>query len=105
MSARFEVARVRDGINLDVLSPGTEAMEAFDDDGTMEPGEHVLVIGDPWASAYAVVGTPDELHQFATRLLDLVSGSLPVPSFDAPGPTHVEVGIDQIVPIRKDGQS
>ncbi len=69
MSARYEVARVSDSINLDVLS-GTGA-EEWDDEGDLEPGERVLVIGDPWASAYAVVGTADELRQFATRLLDL----------------------------------
>jgi hypothetical protein len=40
-------------------------------------GEHALIIGDPWASAYAITGTPAELRAFVDKLarqVDILAG-------------------------------
>lgn len=45
-------------------------------DEDFEPGMNILVIGDPWASAYAVFGPPEGLRQFVRRLSDFVEDQL-----------------------------
>lgn len=65
MSKKYEFSTT--DCELELVGPGNELLE------DEEPGHYVLVIGNPWASAYAVVGTLDEIAAFARRIDDLVS--------------------------------
>ena len=69
MSARYEVGAA-DWTPVGVAARGDEGAEALE----LEPGEYALVIGVPWASAYAVTGTPDELRAFVAGLSRTVNG-------------------------------
>jgi len=52
--------------------------DAGEDSGLeLDDGHHALVIGDPWASAYAIEGTPEGIRAFAGRIADLVEAGLP----------------------------
>lgn len=37
-------------------------------------GRHALIIGNPWASAYAIVGTPEQLRDWVSRAAALLYG-------------------------------
>lgn len=69
MGKRYEVGTT--GVEVDLI-------DGRDDDGDIwvdedpEPGEFALAIGDPWSSAYAVVGTLDELEKWVGELADMV---------------------------------
>lgn len=83
-----------DGTDADqtpVATPDRRALEAYGIQADLRKGRQVLLIGDPEAAAYAVVGTPAELRLFALRVLGTVlglaraGGLLPGPS-DELGP-------------------
>ena len=52
--------------------------ENFDELGEKpaKAGNGALVIGDPWASAYAVEGSPAELRRWAATLASRIPGSV-----------------------------
>ena len=69
MAQRHEIDRCN-------TSPGDPVPGADLGDGTLADGCHAWVIGNSWASAFAVDGTADELGRFATRLSDLLHRAL-----------------------------
>ncbi|NUU26413.1 MAG: hypothetical protein HOV68_33655 [Streptomycetaceae bacterium] len=68
-------AKAHDGVY--VL--GADDFDDVEDESGLElaPGQHAVVIGDPWASAFAVYGTLDQLRHFALRLAAEVHAALP----------------------------
>jgi hypothetical protein len=73
MSARYEFGRATE-TPTEVVHPD-DYREVFGDEPD-NATDYVLVIGDPWASAYAVEGSREELQAFTARLAGLVA-SLP----------------------------
>lgn len=69
MSERYEVGMA--DCDLAIITPGVAPGEHALDVGS---DNYALVIGDPWAAAFAVVGSPQELRGFARRVSKLVSG-------------------------------
>jgi hypothetical protein len=66
MSQRYECGAAAD-TDVEVVAPGNPWHPIWDTDPRPPaPGTRALVIGNPWASAYAVIGTPPELEQFIT---------------------------------------
>jgi hypothetical protein len=70
MSARYECGSARE-TPVSILA-GQDALEASTDgvltEDEVRRGEIALIIGDPWASAYALTGTPGELREFIAKL-------------------------------------
>ncbi|NUR59340.1 MAG: hypothetical protein HOV87_11825 [Catenulispora sp.] len=64
MSKRYEIGDT--GADLEVIDPADP--EFWDEIEDAPAGRHALVIGNPWASAYAIVGSHDELRRFAADL-------------------------------------
>jgi hypothetical protein len=59
---------------LEVLTPDDDpADHGFDPD----EGNYALVIGNPWASAFAIEGSPEDLRAFTSRLSALVRLEMP----------------------------
>jgi hypothetical protein len=71
MSARYEMNDA--DVDLDIVGPGSELGEY-----EVPLGRHMLVVGDPWASAYAIEGSVDELQEFARRVAALVAHLAPI---------------------------
>ncbi|WP_188186968.1 hypothetical protein [Nonomuraea sp. SYSU D8015] len=73
MAPRYEM----DGADtaLEIVTPDTDPDDHCID---MMAGSHALVIGNPDATAFAVVGSPEDLRVFAARVCDLVARALPV---------------------------
>lgn len=65
MSQRYEVGAATDTV-CQVVAPDNPWHTIWDDETPPAPGTRALVIGNPWANAYAVLGTPPELEQFIT---------------------------------------
>jgi hypothetical protein len=80
MSRRYEFGRAAGKFTrtpMEYYGPGTDFEEIFE--GEFEPGSAVLTIGDPYASAYALEGTPEELRAYVRDLattLDLAPGPM-----------------------------
>ncbi|MGP4112962.1 hypothetical protein ACTWP5_18880 [Streptomyces sp. 4N509B] len=72
MSKRYEV----DGADtdLEIVSPESDRDESGLD---LDSGNYALVIGNPWASAFAIEGSPTDLREFARRVSELVQEALP----------------------------
>ncbi|MFC0430004.1 hypothetical protein [Kutzneria buriramensis] len=70
MSRRYEFDTA--DCPLEIVPPGADLGE---DD--LAPGIYGLVIGDPWASAFVVEGTPPDLRRFVQRIGDAVQRDLP----------------------------
>jgi hypothetical protein len=68
MSPRYELGTAADTA-CEVVAPDNPGHTIWDHQRPPAPGVRALVIGNPWASAYAVLGTPAELEQFVTRQL------------------------------------
>jgi len=68
VSTRYEVGD--NDTDIAVIGPHDEG-SLWDDEFTSE-GRHALLIGNPWATAYAVIGTPDQLRAFVGRAADMV---------------------------------
>jgi hypothetical protein len=67
MSQRYEFGAAAD-TGCEVVAPDNPWHTIWDaDQPPPAPGTRALVIGNPWASAYAVLGTPPELEQFIIR--------------------------------------
>jgi hypothetical protein len=64
MSRRYEIGD--SGADLEVIGPADE--EFWDEIDQPAADRRALVIGNPWASAYAIVGSHDELREFASAL-------------------------------------
>ena len=61
MSQRYDIGD--SNTDVEIVGPGTDL-----GDHELGPGRHALVIGDPWASAYAIEGSLKELREFAQRV-------------------------------------
>lgn len=70
MSQRYEVGDMT--TDLEILGPGADL-----GGNELGSGAYALVIGDPWASAYAIEGTLEELAEFAQRVTALVAQAQP----------------------------
>ncbi len=68
MSKRYEVDSDPD---IEVMAPGDDDGSLWEDDEP-KPGEMALVIGNPWAGAYAVVDTLAGLEAWLNKALDAV---------------------------------
>jgi hypothetical protein len=75
MSQRYEVDDAN--CELAILTPSDDPGEYRLD---LDDGNYALVIGNPWASAFAIEGSPDDLRAFAQRVQGLVKRSLPEPA-------------------------
>jgi len=73
MSKRYEAGTA--DCKLEILAADAAEAAGIED---LAPSDYVLVIGDPWASAYAIVGAPEDLRRFASRVADTVRGIRPV---------------------------
>lgn len=79
MAPRYEYADT--GTEVGVYSPyDADEWHDFDDEDfpreqAIEDGTHVLVIGNPYASAYAIFGTLDQLDAFVGRLRGYVAAA------------------------------
>ncbi len=80
MSKRYEVGSDPD---IEIMAPGDDDGSLWQDD-TPAAGEVALVIGNPWACAYAVVDTLAGLEAWLNKALDVVRA--------AHTPTHRHVG-------------
>lgn len=69
MTQRYEV----DGTDVDLRLVDSEDFEDENIDADAKPGQLALVIGNAWASAYAVVGTRAEVAAFGRRVITTVS--------------------------------
>jgi len=63
MSERYEMAEAR-GLELSVVGPGDEV-----GDDVVRDGDVALIIGDPYATAYVIVGTREEVATALRRAL------------------------------------
>ncbi len=63
MSARYETG----GTDTEIGVAYPDDTDSLWDDEFPSEGRHALIIGNPWASAYAVVGTPAQLRDWLTR--------------------------------------
>ncbi len=66
MSERYECATADDAL-IAVLGPD-DYINLWDEGDEPKDQRHAIVIGDPYASAYAVCGDPGELAGFVARL-------------------------------------
>lgn len=66
MGERYECGDV--STDLEVVGPGAVLGEE-----ELSPDRFALVIGNPWASAYAIEGRLEDLMAFAQRLTSVVS--------------------------------
>lgn len=66
MSPRYEISNATDTPAY-ITAPGA----ILDNPDDAQPGTLALVIGDPSAHAYAVIGTPDQLGDFTARITTL----------------------------------
>jgi hypothetical protein len=73
MSRRYECGRAA-GTPISVLSGREAVEEQVLYASEAKAGEHALIIGDPYASAYAVTGTPAQLREFTAKLTAFVAG-------------------------------
>jgi hypothetical protein len=82
MSQRYELGAAADTL-CEVVAPDNPRHTIWDGELPPAPGVRALVIGDPWASAYAVLGTLPELEQFVTgqmvSLHQACGGDMPQP--------------------------
>lgn len=69
MTKRYEIGHP--DCDLEIISPGYTEDAGLDG---LDAGDYALVIGDPWGSAFAVVGSPAGLWWFARRVQDTVQG-------------------------------
>ena len=69
MSQRYEIGD--SNADVEIVGPGTDLGEH-----ELGPGRHALVIGDPWASAYAIEGSLTELREFARRVTTHIERAL-----------------------------
>lgn len=76
MTQRYEFVEA-DGLPLDLVGPGTVLGE-----DAVEAGHKALIIGNPWASAHVVEGTPGQLREVAQRIEHLVQGDPQTPAAD-----------------------
>lgn len=70
MTQRYEVGHA--DTDLEILTPDMDPDEHGLEFEADDEGSYALVIGDPWSSAFAIVGSPEELELFAERITDLV---------------------------------
>src|ERR1035438_2540149 len=83
MSRRYEVGTAGE-TRVEVLTSPEDVEE--EDLADSAAGERALVIGDPWASAYAITGQPGEIRAFARRVMGEVDEAFPVsPASQVPG--------------------
>lgn len=66
MTTCYEVSQ---GVQVRFAGPDDEELQQNAELST--GGRHALVVGYPWTSAYAVVGTPEELCQFGIHVAEL----------------------------------
>jgi hypothetical protein len=64
MSQHYEWTTA-DALPIEVVGPGTEL-------GESDTESHALVLGDPYASAFVIEGTPEELGELARTILSAV---------------------------------
>jgi hypothetical protein len=72
MSKRYEIDTAY--TDLEIITPATDPDEHALD---LDSGNYALVIGNPWASAFAIEGSAVDLRTFARRVSDLVQRGLP----------------------------
>ncbi|MCT9080484.1 hypothetical protein [Streptomyces fulvoviolaceus] len=72
MSERYEVDTVN--CDLKIIASGVEPGECALE---VSSGDYALVIGDSWASGFAVVGSPEDLRACVGRISILVRRGLP----------------------------
>jgi hypothetical protein len=77
MSQRYQIGD--SNAELEIVGPGTDLGQ-----DQLGPARYALVIGDPWASAYVIEGSPAELREFARRVTALVEQT----------PTSVDTGLE-----------
>jgi hypothetical protein len=73
MTRRYETATA--DCDLRVIPSDTAEDAGLED---VPPGSYALIIGNPWASAFAVIGPPEDLLRFASKIADTVQGIRPV---------------------------
>ena len=73
MSRRYECGSARE-VEVGTMSGREAAGEQILTRDEIAAGEHALIIGDPYATAYAVTGTREELRKFAATLATFVDG-------------------------------
>lgn len=74
MTQRYEASDAV-SVPVDVIGPDNTEAGLWDDEFPAD-GRHALTIGDPWASAYAVVGTLPELVALAGRITAAVHAAV-----------------------------
>ncbi|WP_189243056.1 hypothetical protein [Planobispora rosea] len=76
MPKRYEDVDVTD-VEVEILTPETDP-----DDHSLDlnTGNYALAIGNPWSSAFALTGSPEDLWAFMLRIFTLLQQELP----DAP---------------------
>lgn len=67
MSKRYQHVLATD-CGIEVFRLGEDVGE----DPVDEPGHVALALGDPWASAFAIHGTPSEIRVLLTLILDVI---------------------------------
>jgi hypothetical protein len=66
MSERYEWAEA-ERMPIEIVEPGTHI-------GEWNTTSHALILGDPDATAFVVEGSPQQLCEFASRIVALVRG-------------------------------
>lgn len=74
MSKRYEVVEAI-SVNIQMVNPQTEP-QVWDWQAPAD-GERALIVGDPWASAMAVIGDTPALEHFTAALAARVAGGHP----------------------------
>ena len=78
MSKRYEVDNAT--THLEIITPDddpdTHGLE-------LDDGRYALMIGNPWSSAFAIAGSPEDIREFSRRVSELVERSLPAPEGEA----------------------
>ncbi|MEV4116155.1 hypothetical protein [Nonomuraea sp. NPDC049695] len=82
MSKRYEVDDA--ATDLQILTPHDDPDEHHLD---IESDMYALVIGNPWSSAFAIAGSPEDLREFGQRVSDLIQHELPDTTQGAPTPS------------------
>ncbi|MEV4505466.1 hypothetical protein [Streptomyces klenkii] len=74
MSMRYEVDDA--DCNLGIVTSNNADDYRFE----LDEGNYALVIGDPWATAFAVEDTPEKLRAFGQRVSELTDREIPEPN-------------------------
>jgi alkanesulfonate monooxygenase SsuD/methylene tetrahydromethanopterin reductase-like flavin-dependent oxidoreductase (luciferase family) len=67
----------------ELVTDPDEMMDIWDEDGEPEPGQAYLVLGNPYATAALIPGTPDEIIATLQEYIDIVRANTPPTVVDA----------------------